>query len=155
MNFITMTRVQHYKGLQTDIDNLFNSIKDELQNEKNLKLVSEMKGEMNSRPLRSITAINKSLVVLAGALREITVSIIGNSDDFAIEVASGSWFESLLIPGVTGFLVGGPLGAIGGTTVGVIMAYEFERKIWKKINEVVQKESKKQVTTENIDHYNK
>ena len=110
---------------------------------------------MNGRPLRSITAINKSLVVLAGALREITVSIIGNSDDFAIEVASGSWFESLLIPGVTGFLVGGPLGAVGGTTVGVIMAYEFERKVWKKINEVVQKESKKQVTTENIDHYNK
>jgi hypothetical protein len=69
---------------------LFNSIKDELQNEKNLKLVSEIKGEMNDRPLRSITAINKSLVVLAGALREITVSIIGNSDDFAIEVASGS-----------------------------------------------------------------
>jgi hypothetical protein len=155
MNFITMTRVQHYKGLQTNIDNLFNSIKDELQNEKNLKLVSEIKGEMNDRPLRSITAINKSLVVLAGALREITVSIIGNSDDFAIEVASGSWFESLLIPGVTGFLVGGPLGVVGGTTVGVIMAYEFERKIWKKINEVVQKESKKQVTTENIDHYNK
>jgi hypothetical protein len=152
---MTMTRVQHYKGLQTNIDNLFNSIKDELQNEKNLKLVSEIKGEMNGRPLRSITAINKSLVVLAGALREITVSIIGNSDDFAIEVASGSWFESLLIPGVTGFLVGGPLGAVGGTTVGVIMAYEFERKIWKKINEVVQKESKKQVTTENIDHYNK
>ena len=155
MNFMTMTRVQHYKGLQTNIDNLFNSIKDELQNEKNLKLVSEIKGEMNGRPLRSITAINKSLVVLAGALREITVSIIGNSDDFAIEVASGSWFESLLIPGVTGFLVGGPLGAVGGTTIGVIMAYEFERKIWKKINEVVQKESKKQVTTENIDHYNK
>jgi hypothetical protein len=155
MNFMTMTRVQHYKGLQTNIDNLFNSIKDELQNEKNLKLVSEIKGEMNGRPLRSITAINKSLIVLAGALREITVSIIGNSDDFAIEVASGSWFESLLIPGVTGFLVGGPLGAVGGTTVGVIMAYEFERKIWKKINEVVQKESKKQVTTENIDHYNK
>ena len=57
------------------------------------------------------TAVNKSLVVLAGALREITISIIGDSDDFAIEVASGSWFESLLIPGVTGFLVGGPLGS--------------------------------------------
>lgn len=66
---------------------------------------------MNGKPLRSITAVNKSLVVLAGALREITISIIGDYDDFAIEVASGSWFESLLIPGVTGFLVGGMLGS--------------------------------------------
>jgi hypothetical protein len=110
---------------------------------------------MNGKPLRAITAVNKSLVVLAGALREITISIIGDSDDFAIEVASGSWFESLLIPGVTGFLVGGPLGAVGGTTIGVVMAYEFERKIWKKIREVIHKESEKQVTTENTEHYNK
>jgi len=60
-----------------------------------------------------MTAVNKSLEVLAGALREITISILGDSNDFAIESASGSWFESLLIPGVTGFLVGGPLGAVG------------------------------------------
>jgi hypothetical protein len=42
-----------------------------------------------------------------------------------------------LIPGVTGFVVGGPLGAVGGTTVGLIMAYQFERKIWKRIREVI------------------
>jgi hypothetical protein len=51
------------------------------------------------------------------------ISIIGDSDDFAIEIASGSWFESLLFPRVTGFLVVGPLGAVGGTAVGIIMAY--------------------------------
>ena len=60
--------------------------------------------------MRSITAVNLSVVVLAGALERLLISIIGDSNDFAIEVASGSWFESLLIPGVTGFLVGGPLG---------------------------------------------
>ncbi|MGB6673633.1 MAG: hypothetical protein WBE34_14485 [Candidatus Nitrosopolaris sp.] len=43
--------------------------------------------------MRSITAVNKSLVVLAGALREIAISIIGDSNDFAFEVASGSCFE--------------------------------------------------------------
>jgi len=120
-----MARVEHYKGLDTDIDSLYNSIKQELEKEKNLKIVSEIKGEMNGKPLRSITAINRSLVVLAGALREITISMIGDSQDFAVEVASGSWFESLLIPGVTGFIVGGPLGAVGGTTVGIVMAYQF------------------------------
>ena len=68
---------------------------------------------MNGKPFRSMTAVNKSLEVLAGVLREITISILGDSNDFAIEAASGSWFESLLIPGVAGFLVGGPLGAVG------------------------------------------
>ena len=150
-----MVRVEHYKNLQTNIDYLYNCIKQEIQQEKNLKIVSEIKGEINGKPLRSITAVNLSVVVLAGALREITISIIGHSNDFAIEVTSGSWFESLLIPGVTGFLVGGPLGAVGGTTVGIIMAYQFERKIWKKIQEAIRSESKNPLTVDNIEHYGK
>ena len=59
-----MARVEHYKNLQTDIDDLYNHIKQELQKESSLKIVSEIKGEMNSQPLRSITAVNGSLVVL-------------------------------------------------------------------------------------------
>ena len=101
-----MTRVEHFKAIDTNLDNLYNSIKEEIKKEKNLKIVSEIKGEMNGQPLRSLTAVNTSLVVLAGALREITISIIGDSNDFAVEVASGAWFESLLIPGITGFIVG-------------------------------------------------
>ena len=150
-----MARVEHFTGLDTNIDNLYTSIKEEIQTEKNLKIVSEIKGEMNGQPLRSLTAVNTSLVVLAGALREITISIIGDSNNFAVEVASGSWCESLLIPGATGFLVGGPIGAVGGTTVGLIMAYQFERKIWKKIREAINKESKRQPTADEIEHYSK
>src|SRR6188472_1349003 len=150
-----MVRVEHYKNLQTNIDNLYNRIKQEIQQEKNLKIVSEIKGEMNSKPLHSLTAVNLSVVVLAGALREITISIIGASNDFAIEVASGSWFESLLIPGVTGFLVGGPLGAVGGTTVGVVMAYQFERKIWKRIKEAINTLSKSSLSSDNVEQYGK
>ena len=66
-----MPRVEHYTGLQTNLDNLYNSIKKEIEEEKNLRIVSEIKGEMNGKPLRSITAINTSIVVLAGALREL------------------------------------------------------------------------------------
>lgn len=150
-----MSRVEYFTALGTNLDNLYNSIKEEIKKEKNLKIVSEIKGEMNGQPLRSLTAVNTSLVVLAGALREITISIIGDSNNFAVEVASGSWFESLLIPGVTGFVVGGQLGAVGGTTVGLIMAYQFERKIWKRIREVINKESKKQPTADEIEHYSK
>ena len=53
-----------------------------------------------------MTAVNRSVVILAGSLREITISIIGDSNNFAVEVTSGSWCESLLIPRATGFLVG-------------------------------------------------
>ena len=150
-----MARVEHYKGLSTDLDALYQEIKRELESEKNIGIVAEVKGEMNGKPLRSITASNKSVVVLAGALREITISIIGEPDDFAVEVVSGSWFESLLFPGVTGFVVGGPLGAVGGTTVGLIMAYQFERKIWKKVLEVIERVSKNKMTVGNVEHFGK
>ena len=58
--------------------------------------------------------------------------MIRNSDRFAIEVASGSCFKVSYFPGVTRFLVGGHFGAVGGATVGLVMAYDFERKISKK-----------------------
>jgi hypothetical protein len=54
----------------------------------------------------------------------------------------GPWFESLLFPGATGFIVGGPLGAIGGTTVGILMAYQFEKNM-EKDTRCTSKESKK------------
>ena len=42
------------------------------------------------------------------------------------------------------------------TTVVLIMAYQFERKIWKKIREAINKESKRQPTTaDEIEHYSK
>jgi hypothetical protein len=150
-----MARVEHYKGLNTDIDALYQEIEQELEREKSLRIVAEIKGEMNGKPLRSMTAVNKSVIVLVGALREITISIIGEPDDFAVEVASGSWFESLLFPGVTGFIVGGPLGAVGGTTVGLIMAYQFERKIWKKVSEVIERVSKNKMTVGSVEHFGK
>ena len=45
------------------------TLKKKLRRKKNLKIVSEIKGEMNGQPLRSLTAVNTSLVVLAGAQR--------------------------------------------------------------------------------------
>jgi hypothetical protein len=72
-----MAKVQHYRGLNTNLDRLYDSIKAELQDQKDLEMVSEYKGEMNGKPLRSIVAVNKSLKVFAGSLREIHVSILG------------------------------------------------------------------------------
>jgi hypothetical protein len=148
-----MAKVQHYRGLGTNLDNLYDSIKAEIENEKNLQIVSEYKGEMNDIPLRSIMAVNRSMMVFAGSLREIHVSITGTPDDYAVEVASGAWFGSILFPGAVGLVVAGPIGLAGGAVIGGIMAYEYEKHIWKKILEVVKRESKVQPTIDSVDHY--
>jgi hypothetical protein len=148
-----VAKVQHYRGLNTDLDSLYDNIKHELQNQKDIEIVSEYKGTMNSVPLRSIVAVNKSPKVWAGSLREIHVSITGNPNDYAVEVASGAWFGSLIWTGAGGLIVGGPVGLAAGATVGGIMAYEFEKHMWAKILEVVKKESERQPPVDSIDHY--
>ena len=148
-----MAKVQHYRGLNTNLDILYNNIKQELQDQKDLEIVSEYKGTLNAVPLRSIVAVNKSPKVWVGSLREIHVSITGDPNDYAVEVASGAWFVSLVWTGAVGLVVGGPIGLAAGATFGGIMAYEFEKHIWNKILEVVKKESEKQPTLDSIDHY--
>jgi cytoskeletal protein CcmA (bactofilin family) len=49
-----MARVEHYKGLNSDLDALYQEIKQELEHEKNLRIVAEIKGEMNGKPLRRL-----------------------------------------------------------------------------------------------------
>ena len=152
-NLFLWQKYKHYRGLNTNLDILYNNIKQELQDQKDLEIVSEYKGTLNSVPLRSIVAVNKSPKVWVGSLCEIHVSITGNPNDYAVEVASGAWFVSLVWTGAVGLVVGGPIGLAAGATVGGIMAYEFEKHIWNKILEVVKKESEKQPTLDSIDHY--
>ena len=59
----------------------------------------------------------------------------------------------MLIPGVAGLFIGGPIGLAAGATVGGIMAYEFEKKIWSKVIEAIKKESINHPTLDSIDHY--
>ena len=43
-----MAKVQHYRGLNTNLDNLYNSIKQLLEDQKDLQIVSEYKGTLNA-----------------------------------------------------------------------------------------------------------
>ena len=148
-----MAKVQHYRGLNTDLDKLYNNIKQVLEDQKELQIVSEYKGTMNAIPLRSIVAVNKSAKVWVGSLRDINVSITGNPDDYAVEVASGAWFGSLAWPGAVGLVIGGPVGLAAGVAVGGVMAYEFEKHVWQKVLEVIKKESGVQPTIDSVGHY--
>jgi hypothetical protein len=42
-----MARVEHYRGLNTDLDKLYKEIKQALEDEKDLKITSEYKGTMS------------------------------------------------------------------------------------------------------------
>jgi hypothetical protein len=111
---------------------------------------------MNSVPLRSIVAVNKSPKVWMGSLCEIHISITGDTNDHAVEVASGAWFGSLVWASAVGLVVddgGGPIGLAAGATVGGIMAYGFEKHIWNGILEAVKRESEIQPTVDSIDRY--
>ena len=136
-----MAKVQHYRG-NTNLYTLYDNIKQELQDQKELEIVSEYKGTMNFVPLCSIVAVNKSPKVLASSLPEIHVSVTGNLKDYAVEVASGAWFGSLLWTGAVGLIIGGPIDLEAGATVGGIMVYEFEKHMWNKILEVVKKKAR-------------
>lgn len=149
-----MAKVEHYRGLNTDLEKLYQSIKQVIEDENNLRIISEYKGTLNDVPLRSIVAVNKSPKVFVGQLGEIHVSITGDPNDYAVEVSSNAWFGSLIFPAAIGLVVGGPVGLAAGTAVGGIMAYEFERKMWKKISEIVKRVSQVQPTLESIDTYN-
>ena len=45
------------------------------------------------------------------------------------------------------------MGLAEGVAVGGIMAYEFEKHVWKKVLEVVKKESTVPPTIDSVDHY--
>ena len=115
-----------------------------IEDEKDLRIVSEYKGTLNA-----------SAKVFVGQLSEIQVSITGNPDDYAVEVASNAWFCSLVWPGAVGLVIGGPIGLAAGATVGGIVAYEFERKMWKHVQETVKKVNQVQPTLESVDMCNR
>jgi hypothetical protein len=129
---MVVAKVLHFRGLNTNLENFYESIKQTLKDEKDLQIVSEYKGTLNGIPLRSIVAVNKSPKVFAGSLSHISISITGDPNDYAVEVGSNAWFGSLLFPGAVGFIIGGPIGLAAGMAIGGIMACEFEKKYGRR-----------------------
>jgi hypothetical protein len=148
-----MAQARHYRGLNTNLDNLYNTIKQVLEDEKNLVISQEFNGTLNEQPIRRISARNKSAKVIVGSLAEIHVSITGNPADYVVEVASNAWLESFVMPGLLGLIVGGPIGLGGGLVVGGVMAHEFEKHLWEKISKAVDSESTVKPSLDSVTHY--
>ncbi len=141
-------------NLGTDLDSLYKAIVKELQENKELNVVGELKGEINGRPFRSVTAVRASIPrAFVGALREVTVSITGEKDDFLVEVHTGAWFSNLAMPGVGGLLIAGPLGGVAGAGASAIVAIDYQRKLAKRVRELVKANSEKELTIDKVESF--
>ena len=60
-----------------------------------------------------------------------------------------------MFPGVTGFVVVGPLGAVGGTAVGIRMLISLRENYGRKYLKQYRKRKSKSINYGNIDHYGK
>ena len=149
-----MVLSRRYKDLETNLESLYKDIKNELQQDKDLAIASEMNGSINGVPFKTITAARATVPrALTGTLREVTVTIAGVSDDWLLEVHTGAWFGNMILPGAGGFLIAGPIGAAAGAGTTMVFAREYGRKLKNKIKELIKKNSGKQYTESKVETF--
>jgi hypothetical protein len=149
-----MVLTRRYKDLGTDLEALYKDIKTELQQEKDLSITAETKGNVNGVDFRAITATRASVPrAVTGTLREVTVTIAGEPDDWLLELHTGAWFGNMILPGAGGFLVAGPLGAAAGAGTSVLFAREYGRRLKNRIKNLVKKHSGKTYTEAKVETF--
>jgi hypothetical protein len=149
-----MVLTRRYKDLGTDLEALYKDIKTELQQEKDLSITAETKGNVNGVDFRAITATRASVPrAVTGTLREVTVTIAGEPDDWLLELHTGAWFGNMILPGAGGFLVAGPLGAAAGAGTSVLFAREYGRRLKSSIKNLVKKHSGKTYTEAKVETF--
>lgn len=149
-----MPFVRRYKDLGTNLDTLFEDIKNELQQDKDLTIAVENNGVINGVPFKSITAARATVPrVITGTLREVTVTIAGVPDDWLLELHTGAWFGNMLLPGTGGFLIAGPFGAAAGAGASAVLAMDYGRKLKNKIKGMVKKHSGKTYAESKIETF--
>jgi len=149
-----MVLTRRYKDLGTDLDGLHKDIKKELQQDKDLTIISETDGNINGVPFKSITAMRATVPrVVTGTLREVSVTIAGVPDDWLIEVHTGAWFGNMVIPGAGGFLIAGPMGAAVGAGATAVFAREYGRKLKNSIKELIKKNSGKAYSESKVETF--
>jgi hypothetical protein len=149
-----MPFVRSYKDLGTNLVGLYEDVKREFQQDKDLTIAGENMGVINEVPFKTITAVRATLPrAITGTLREVSVTIAGHPDDWLLEMHTGAWFGNMILPGAGGFLVAGPFGAavtVGGT---VVLAAEYGRKLKNRIKELVKKHSGKAYSESKIETF--
>jgi len=147
-----MPFVRKYKDMNTNLEALYKDITKELQNEKELNIGKELKGEINGVPFMSATAYRSSIPKLVtGTLREVTVTITGTSNDYLIEMHTGEWFSNLAMPYFGASILVGPLAGLAAAGTTGLMAAQYGRKLKNTIKDLVKKHSKADYSDEKVE----
>ena len=147
-----MPFVRKYKNMNTDLEALYKDITKELQNEKELNIGKELKGEINGVPFMSVTAYRATIPKLVtGTLREVTVTITGTTNDYLIEMHTGEWFSNLAMPYLGASILVGPLAGLAAAGTTGLMAAQYGRKLKGIIKDLVKKHSKAEYTDEKVE----
>jgi hypothetical protein len=146
--------VRRYKDLSTDLGGLYTDIVRELQQEKDLEIVKETNGVINDVGFRSVTAIRATVPrAVTGTLREVSVTVAGEPDDWLLELHTGAWFGNMVLPGAGGFLIAGPVGTAAAAGTTTLLAVTYGRKLKNRIKELVKKHSGKKYTEEKVETF--
>ena len=140
--------------MNTDLDALYKDIVKELQNEKELNIGKELKGDVNKVPFMSVTAQRASIPKLVtGTLREVTVTITGVSNDYLIEMHTGAWFSNLAMPYLGATILVGPLAGLAAAGATGLYAGQYGRKLKGEIKKFVKKNSKGTYSDEKVETF--
>ena len=140
--------------MNTDLDALYKDIVKELQNEKELNIGKELKGDVNKVPFMSVTAQRASIPKLVtGTLREVTVTITGVSNDYLIEMHTGAWFSNLAMPYLGATILVGPLAGLAAAGATGLYAGQYGRKLKVEIKKFVKKNSKGTYSDEKVETF--
>jgi hypothetical protein len=149
-----MPFVRRYKDMNTDLEALYKDIVKELQNEKELNIGKELKGDINSVPFMSVTAYRSSIPKLVtGTLREVTITITGEKDDYLIEMHTGEWFNNMAMPYLGASILVGPLAGLAAAGTTGLIAAQYGRKLKAEIKKLVKKHSKEEYTDEKVETF--
>jgi hypothetical protein len=149
-----MPFIRRYKDLNTNLDALYKDIVKELQNEKELNIGKELKGDVNSVPFMSVTAHRATIPkLITGTLREVTVTITGVPNDYLIEMHTGEWFTNMAMPYLGGVILVGPLAGLAAAGATGLMAAQYGRKLKGEIKKMVKKHSKGEYTDEKVETF--
>jgi hypothetical protein len=149
-----MPFVRRYKDMNTDLDTLYKDIVKELQNEKELNIAKELKGDINGVPFLSVTANRASIPkMIIGTLREVTVTITGTKNDYLVEMHTGEWFSNLAMPYMGASILVGPLAGLAAAGATGLIAAQYGRKLKAKIKDLVKKHSKEKYSDEKVETF--
>ena len=140
-----MTKVGSFDGRNVNLSKLYFRAKDMLMEEK----FGITKDEVTENTYH-LRAVKQGVArIILGGTRDVSLVIAGEPNAFAVTLSVGAWGKNLAISGAAGYVVASavaapaaPVGAIAAAG-SYITSKKFEGDFWNKINDEIDKLSKK------------